>query len=278
MIDLHLHTNVSDGQYSPSDTVMLAAEAGARCVAITDHDRISGLKEGDETAAKLGIDFIPGIEISVQGNRELHILGYFVDYMHPSLVEACEEFVRLRESRSDRIFDYLRKKDVYLTDGQVRGIGRPDFARAMVEAGYVSSVQEAFDKYLGTPEFDSVERSKPTARDGLRMILDAGGIPVLAHPALLRLDDEKLDALVGQLVSDGLRGVECYYSTHAEEQSANYLKLAKRYNLLVTCGSDYHGEKVKPHISICGGSLGMSDESCERILVSLYEEIKNGFH
>lgn len=269
MIDLHLHTNVSDGQHSPSDTVMLAAEAGAKCIAITDHDRISGLKEGEKSAAKLGIDFIPGIEISVQGNRELHILGYYVDYTHPGLIEACENFIRMRESRSDRIFDYLHKKDVYLTKEQVHGIGRPDFARAMVEAGYVSSVQEAFDRYLGTPEFDGVERSKPTALEGLRMILDAGGIPVLAHPALLKLDDEKLDALIGQLISDGLQGVECYYSTHTEGQTANYLKLAEKYHLLVTCGSDYHGEKVKPHISICSGSRGLSDEDCERILVNL---------
>lgn len=277
MIDLHLHTNVSDGQYSPSDTVMFAAEAGAKCVAITDHDRISGLKEGEETAAKLGIEFIPGIEISVQGNRELHILGYFVDYTYPGLIEACEKFIRLRKNRGDRIFEYLRKKDVYLTEGQVCGIGRPDFARAMVESGYVSSVQEAFDRYLGTSEFDGVERSKPTALEGLRMILDAGGIPVLAHPALLKLDDEKLDALVGQLVSNGLWGVECYYSTHTEEQTAYYLKLAKKYHLFVTCGSDYHGEKVKPHISICSGSRDLSDEVCKRMLVSLMEG-KNEIH
>jgi len=278
LIDLHIHTNVSDGQYSPAETVRLAAARGAVCLAVTDHDRIGGLEEGRRAADEIGVDFIPGIEISVQGNRELHILGYYIDYNNAGLIEACDNFIRLREQRGSRIFDYLSKKGVPLTEEQVqshvpRGIaGRPHFARAMVEAGYVSSIQEAFDKYLGTPEFDGVERTKPTAAEGLRMILGAGGVPVLAHPALLKLDDEHLEALVKDLAAAGLQGVECYYTTHTKEQTEKYLGLADKFNLLVTCGSDFHGELAKPGFDLCGPSRDLPDETIVRMREKLKEK------
>jgi len=276
MIDLHLHTNVSDGQYSPKETVHLAVCKGARCIAITDHDRISGLREAEAAAKDAGIGFIPGIEISVQGNRELHILGYHIDYTHLGLIEACDNFILLREQRVTRIYEYLRQKGVPLDDKQVRRhapqdivAGRPHFARAMVEAGYVSSVQEAFDKFLGTPEFDSVERTKPSAKEGISMILDAGGVPVLAHPALLKLDDKNLEELIAALVSHGLMGIECHYSTNTLEQTEQYLGCAKRFDLLVTCGSDFHGEDIKPSIGIGSGTDTLSDVEAESILKRL---------
>jgi len=275
MIDLHIHTNVSDGQYSPAGTVELAGSKGAKCVAITDHDRISGLREAEETANDLGIEFIPGVEISVQGNRELHILGYYIDYTSPTLIEECDNFIKLREQRGRRIFSYLQQKGVSLSEEQVhkhvpQGVaGRPHFARAMVEAGYVNSVQEAFDRYLGTQEFDRVERTKPSAKEGIRMILDAGGVPVMAHPNLLKLDDVELEELIESLLPDGLKGIECYYSTHTSEQTRQYLKYAKKYNLLVTCGSDFHGENNKPGVDIGTGTADISDAEAESILEGL---------
>ena len=129
-------------------------------------------------------------------------------------------------------------------------------------------MQEAFDKYLGTPEFDSVERTKPTAKEGIRTILDSDGIPVLAHPALLKLDDEKLEMLIAGLVFDGLRGIECYYSTHTSEQTEQYLKYAEKFNLLVTCGSDFHGDN-KPGIDVGSGTAGLSEAETEKILENL---------
>jgi len=275
MIDLHLHTNVSDGQYSPTETVRLAKDKGAVCISVTDHDRISGLKEARAAAMEAGVEFIPGIEISVLGNRELHILGYYIDYTNPKLIGECANFIRLREQRGSRIYEYLRQKDVIISEAQVQchvpdGVaGRPHFARAMVEAGYVSSVQEAFDKYLSTPEFDKIERTKPTAKDGVRMILDAGGIPVLAHPAMLKLDDENLVSLITGLVSDGLGGIECYYSTHLPEQVEKYLAFANEFDLLITCGSDFHGENNKPGIDIGSGMEDLSGAEMEDILVNL---------
>ena len=263
MIDLHIHTNASDGQYSPAEVVRMATLKGAACIAITDHDTVDGLDEARRTAKEVGIVCIPGIEISVQGNRELHILGYFIDYVHHGLVEACDNFTRLREQRKGRIFEYLSQKGVLLTEEQLRrqvrhdAVGRPHFAQAMLEAGYVSSVQEAYDRYLGIPEFDSVERAKPAARDGLQMIIAAGGIPVLAHPALLKLDDESLNALIAGLADFGLKGLECYYSKHTPEQIEKYLRYAEKYGLLATAGSDFHGENNKPGVDIgdCGQIL-----------------------
>jgi len=267
MIDLHIHTNASDGQYSPAETVRLAAPKGMTCIAITDHDTVAGLDEALLAANEAGIECIPGIEISVQGNRELHILGYYIDSAHHGLTEACDNFIRLREERVSRIFAYLSQKGVHLTEEQVKrhvfngAVGRPHVARAMVDAGYISSVQEAFERYLGVPEFDSVERAKPTAREGLQLILDAGGIPVLAHPALLKLDDENLVALISELTDGGLKGIECYYSRHTPEQAAKYLKYAEKFGLLATAGSDFHGENNKPGVDIgdCGQILADAD-------------------
>ena len=271
MIDLHIHTNASDGQYSPTETVQLAAQKGMTCIAITDHDTVAGLGEARLAACETDVECIPGIEISVQGNRELHILGYYIDRAHPGLIEACENFIRLREQRVSRIFTYLSQKGVQLTEEQVGrhvlkgAVGRPHVAHAMVDAGYVSSVQEAFDRYLGVPEFDSVERAKPTAREGLQMILNAGGIPVLAHPALLKMEDDSLVALILELTNDGLQGIECYYGRHTPAQTALYLKYAEKFGLLATAGSDFHGENNKPGVDIgdCGQSL--TDAGSENI-------------
>jgi len=275
MIDLHIHTNKSDGQYSAAEAVAKSVEKGVSVLAITDHDTVAGLADGEACAAQAGITFVPGIEISVEGNRELHVLGYFIDYNDAPLLYLCENFVRGREQRESRIFEYLRSHGIELTEDQVKrhitdgAAGRPHFARAMVEAGYAVSVQDAFDHYLGTPEFDSVERFKPPAKEGIEVILKAGGVPVLAHPTLLKLDGERLDALVAELKGYGLAGIECYYSTHTTEQVSQYLGLAVKYELIITCGSDFHGEKVKPGIDIGDGGQGLSRRDANEMLERL---------
>ena len=275
MIDLHVHTHKSDGQYSPREVVTMAAERGISALAIADHDTVAGLAEGSATSVEFGIDFVPAVEISVEGNRELHVLGYYIDYSDVSLLELCEKFMRSRSQREGRIFEYLRSHGIDLTEEQVKrhvaqgSAGRPHFARAMVEAGFAVSVQDAFDRYLGTPEFDAVERIKPSARDGIEAIIRAGGVPVLAHPALLKLDGGRLDALVSELREYGLAGVECYYSTNTNEQTAQYLVIAGKHHLIVTCGSDFHGEQVKPGIAIGDGSHCLSGIDEREILEAL---------
>jgi len=275
MIDLHTHTNKSDGQYTPSEVVTMAAARGISILAITDHDTVSGLAEGEARAAELRITFVPAIEISVEGNRDLHILGYYIDYADASLLQLCENFMYLRTQREGRIFNYLRAYGVAPSEEQVKRYvtqgtaGRPHFARAMVEAGYAATVQDAFDRYLGTPEFDAIERSKPPARDGIEAIMKAGGVPVLAHPALLKLNDKCLDALLYELSEYGLAGMECYYSMHSGEQTSRYLELAHKHGLLVTCGSDFHGEQTKPGVELGDGSRGLKEQNIQDILSGL---------
>jgi predicted metal-dependent phosphoesterase TrpH len=237
-------------------------------MAITDHDTIDGISEGAEAAREAGIDFIPGIEISVKGSRELHILGYCIDCEDRELLRMNAEFVRLRKLREERIYAYLKGKGASVSQDAVRAyaasgmVGRPHFARALVSAGYAANFKDAFAKYLSTPDFYAIERPKPTPGVGIGVIRAAGGVAVLAHPIALRLAAPELDALLADLVRDGLRGLECYYSSHSPEQTALYLSLARKHGLVVTGGSDFHGERVKQDVEIgrgVNGPLGYND-------------------
>jgi predicted metal-dependent phosphoesterase TrpH len=278
LIDLHLHTNKSDGQYSPRELVGLAAGKGVSLMAITDHDTTDGVAEGAEAAREAGIGFIPGIEISVKGNRELHILGYCIDCGNAELLRMNAEFARLRMLREERIHKYLAEKGVPVAREKVRGytagniVGRPHFARALVDAGYAADLRDAFVKYLASHEFYAIERPKPTPAAGIGTIRAAGGVAVLAHPVSLRLPAHGLDALLAELVNDGLRGLECYYSSHSPEQTELYLSLARKHGLAVTGGSDFHGECVKRDVAIgegVNGPLGFEDAGIERKLREL---------
>lgn len=278
MIDLHIHSTASDGQYCPSEVVRLAAQTGVEVMALTDHDTIAGLEEAASEAARVGIDFIPGIEISVRCTgvtKEMHILGYGIVSESSSLKALCAQMLRQRSQRKARIFEFLSGKGIDLAPDEVEKyasnglVARPHFARAMVTAGYVSCIREAFDLYLATPEFDRLERPKPAPKDAIKTILDSGGVPVLAHPIQLNLGGTQLEALLQELICYGIRGIEVYYSTHTPEQTAFFLSLAKKYNLIITGGSDFHGEKVKPDIAlgtgVCG-SLDFHDREAVRLL------------
>jgi predicted metal-dependent phosphoesterase TrpH len=274
-IDLHLHTNKSDGQYSPRALVGLAAKRGVSLMSITDHDTVDGIAEGAEAAREAGMDFIPGVEISVKGRGELHILGYCIDCEDRELLRMNAEFVRLRAVREERIHEHLAKMGVAVTRSDVRKhaaggvVGRPHFARALVEAGYAADFGDAFAKYLSTPAFRAIERPKPAPKVGIGVIRAAGGVAVLAHPVTLRLTGSELDALLTELVADGLRGMECYSGSHGPERTALYLSLAQKHGLVVTGGSDFHGECVKRDVEIAGGvngPLGFEDFDIKRKL------------
>ncbi|MDR3240361.1 MAG: PHP domain-containing protein [Clostridiales bacterium] len=279
MIDLHMHSTESDGQYKPSELVLMAKKKNLSYIALTDHDTIAGLYECELYARENGIRFLRGIEISVKGNRELHILGYGVDPESQSLLMLCDEFVKQRGLRAQRILDYLDAKGVHITLEQVMrhsssgSVGRPHVAQALVEVRAVTTVREAFELYLGTPEFDKIERPKPEPGKGISAILNSGGIAILAHPALLKIDNATLEKLVYQLVVDaGLGGIECYYSTHTKEQTEYYLSLAKKFGLVVSGGSDFHGEKVKANIALgtgCDGMLSITEDMVSRELLDM---------
>ncbi|MBQ8514785.1 MAG: PHP domain-containing protein [Ruminococcus sp.] len=287
MIDLHTHSRCSDGQDTPEELVSAAAAAGVTVMALTDHDTINGLPAAQTAAEKHHIKLIPGIEISVQGGRELHILGYGVRPDDEGLQAFYRENQSFRRQRRDRLLDMLNKAGIPITLEDIcrvnngKSSGRPHFARTLVELGYADSVQDAFDKYLATPSFYQIERPKPLAWEGIAMIQRAGGVAVLAHPYTLKLEEAPFRSLLEELISYGLRGIESYYSKHTPEEIACYTALAEEYGLLCTCGSDYHGAAVKPDILLgsgCQNSLLEAGVPEEEILSRLYEEMEKAKH
>jgi len=228
-----------------------------RLISLTDHDTVAGLHEAESAAEQAGVRFIPGIELSAsEDGIDCHILGYGIAPDHRELILVCGELARQRGLRETRIFDHLKNlgaeldaERVYCQVPQGRA-GRSHFALALVDAGYVRSIDEAFDKYLSTPEFLKIDRPKPSARDCIVLIQSAGGFASLAHPGLLKMDKPAFEALLARLKSHGLEGLECYHSAHTPNQVEYYLAGAKKYQLIVTEGSDFHGEKLKPGVQI----------------------------
>ncbi len=257
LADLHTHTTASDGQYAPAALVEKARAAGIGVLAVTDHDCLDGLDEAVQAGDALGVRVVRGVELCAQGYGSFHILGYAFSPAAPVLRELCEEMRRGRDERKYRLLALLREQGVELTLREVEDIAggaiiaRPHFAQALVRRGYVATVREAFDRYLDTPAFhERAERHKPEAETCLDAIHAAGGKASLAHPYQLGLDDAALEALLARLAGHGLDAIECLYPRHSALQTAFYKSLAKKYNLHITGGSDFHGERVKPDIAL----------------------------
>lgn len=269
--DLHVHTTASDGTLSPSRTVSRAAALGFRAVGICDHDTLGGLEEALEAGEGAGIELVPGVEINTDhGGLEIHILGYYIDRRNEGFLSLLEELRSAREGRADRMIDRLTKVAINLDPARVRelagdaAIGRPHLARVMVERGYVTTVREAFDRYLSPGRPGYVERFKLGPIDAVKEILKAGGVPVLAHPGLIGRDD-----LIPQLVAAGLRGIEAYHPDHDSGQSNRYRALGEQMGLIVTGGSDCHGPQGNLH-----GSMGQVRMPYE-VVESMKREIRS---
>lgn len=259
MVDLHTHSTASDGQYTPSELVQLAKERGLEVLALTDHDTVDGLEEAVWAGERMGLRVIRGIELSAREYPTFHILGYGFDPEAPALSALCQKLKEGRDQRAPRIIAFLEEQGVCillseveeLAGGQI--VGRPHFAQVLVRHGYVSSSREAFDRYLDTKEFQRrVERPKPPAQVCVETIRAAGGKASLAHPYQIGVDNEKLESIVRELAGCGLDAIECCYPKHTPKQQDFYLRLAEKYGLHVTGGSDFHGERVKPdvHLSV----------------------------
>lgn len=250
-VDLHTHSTASDGQYTPSEVARLAKDRGVEVLALTDHDNLDGLDEAAAAAGALGLRFVRGIELSADDYLNLHILGYA--FSPAILRQWIRDLKAGRDDRKYRIRDFLRRKGLEVpldeVDREAAGgaVGRPHFARVMLNHGFVATRKEAFDRYLDTPEFQEIEKgTKPTAQECVERIKAAGGTVSLAHPYQIVLNGESLEELVRRLMGYGLDAIECYYPIHTPEQTAEYLRIAERYGLRVTGGSDFHGEKNKP--------------------------------
>lgn len=272
IVDLHTHTTASDGSMTPIELVRHAKQKGLKAIAVTDHDSVNGLREAVEEGNKLGLEVIPGIEISMDFSPEMHILGYFINGNYPGISGILAGLREKREERNPKIIRKLNEMGFGITMDEVSRlasggiIGRPHIAKVMLEKGYVGSIEEAFSKYLAAGRPAYFKKDKLLPEEGIFEINATGGIPVLAHPVYLDMDRRQLDMLLDRLVCAGLKGIEAYYSENTPEQTQELLMLAEKHRLFVTGGSDFHGAfKPDIHIGTGRGNLRVPYELLERM-------------
>ena len=259
-IDLHVHSTYSDGTLTPAELLKLAEERGLSAFALTDHDATKGLDEILALSADSPVEVVPGIEItSAIPGKDIHILGYYINFHRPELQEFLKDLIWKREDRNRKMCERLHDAGLSITyDDLVASVTpntiltRMHFARFLYNAGEVSSLNEAFSRYLGDRCPTYVHREKVLPEDAVRIIRKVGGVPVLAHPILYGFSDDKLDRLVASLKDAGLAGIEAVYSTYQGADERQIRALAKKYDLLLTGGSDFHGSN-KPHIQLGTG-------------------------
>lgn len=266
MIDLHVHSNRSDGTFSPTELVDYAIEKGLHAFALTDHDTVDGLEEAIVYAEKLRADsgaiiprIIPGIEFSTEyQGRDIHIVGLDIDYKNPEFTAYLKNFVDSRILRNRKMCALLQEAGIDITYEKLLAefpeavITRAHYAAYLMHHGYTKSLPEAFERYVGDhcPYF--VPREKVTPAQAVELVLKAGGIPVLAHPVLYRMSDERLERLVAELKEAGLVAIEAIYSTYNAGEERRMRALAAKYELQISGGSDFHGAN-KPDIDLGTG-------------------------
>lgn len=271
-IDLHTHSTASDGSMNPGELVRHAKGKGLAAVALTDHDTIDGVAEALKVGKEIGIEVVAGTETSVDFTPEMHILGYFFGDTYLNFEPTLQQLRLNREERNPKMVQKLRDMGFDISMEEVRAeakgniVARPHMAKVLMKKGYVKSISEAFEKYLadGKPAF--IRKDKLTPEECIAAITEAGGIPVLAHPILLHLSWSKLDKLVDRLVKAGLKGIETYYVENTQEDTGNLLRMAIKYNIIPTGGSDFHGS-FKPDIEIGEGkgNLVVPYDALERL-------------
>ena len=258
-IDLHAHTTASDGSLTPAELVGKAHALGLTALAVTDHDTLAGLAEARAAAQEIGLDLVPGVELSVEDDAgRFHLLGYGFDPENDVLAKTLITLRRSRAARNEQMAQKMASLGLPVTMDDVRAeagedaqvIARPHFARALIKKGVVTSVAEAFDKYLSTGKPLYLPKEVLTPHDAIALIHGAGGVAVMAHPGLVPLDEAALANRLESLArEDGLDGLEAYYSQHSPADTDRFLALAARLGLLVTGGSDFHGI-AKPHVPL----------------------------
>ena len=242
-IDLHVHTTASDGLFTPKEVVHWAYKKNLSAIAITDHDTIDGLDEALFYGEKYNIEIIPGIEINTDyKGSEVHILGYYIDYKASWFLNVLKKVRFARYNRAKKIVNKINNLGLYITMDEVlkisgsSSIGRPHIARVLIEHNYAHSTKEVFEKYIGIGKPAYVERYKITPHVAIEYILKCGGMPVLAHPGLI-----KDLSIIKELVDSKLQGLEVFHSKHNTDMIKLYISIAKQYNLIITGGSDCHG-------------------------------------
>lgn len=266
IIDLHTHTNYSDGDLSPYELIKLAIEKRVGILGITDHDTLDGIKQIDKTNSLIvdsGIQIIDGVELSAKVSKgRMHILGYDIDINN---VNINKEMEKIKDNSINSVLSIMEqiKRDYGIVFGYSdikelvnsnHNLGRPDLAKLCVKYGYASSIQDAFNKYL----IEAYNKTRSTSKglsyqECIELILQSKGIPILAHPKSLELPEKEFLILLKEMINSGLKGIEVYHSSHTEEEIKYYLEIANKYDLLISGGSDYHGKTIKPDIELGTG-------------------------
>lgn len=271
MIDLHVHTNKSDGELEPKEIIQLAKKEGVKVLAITDHDTTDALKEARIECEKNNIEFIPGIELSsIDNGKEVHILGYYIDENNREFKEFCNESIEKRNKRNEKYIELLNSLNVDISINDIkqvtksRVISKIHFADCLLKKKYTTYFREAFKKYFSKKQFKDIKADLPSVKECISSIKNAGGIAVLAHPKILNYNNQVLEEKIKEYKDYGLSGIECYYTGHSNSEMGLYKDLAKKNELIVTGGTDYHGPTVSPVVKLGRGfkdNVHMTDYS-----------------
>lgn len=282
LVDLHTHSTASDGTLSPTQLMQQAGAAGLAGIALTDHDTGNGLVEAAAEARRLNLRFVPGIEISADYPTPgtMHILGHFIDPVSPALGAMSRLLLDARNERNPRIIARLRELGCNVTMEQVEAIahknvpagspvviGRPHIAQALVQAGCVANLKQAFDGFLGTTGSAYFPKERLTPRQAIDCIHAAGGLASLAHPVQLRTGaPAETQTVINRLAEAGLDGLECYHCDHRPQDIEFFLGLTRRYNLVATGGSDFHGgNKIDVHLGRGKNNVAVPESVLDRL-------------
>jgi predicted metal-dependent phosphoesterase TrpH len=249
-IDLHVHSTGSDGTNSPEELINMAVDKKIQVFSITDHDTLDGIKDINFLENRLlnNLIFVPGVEISAEFPTTLHLLGYAFDIENEKLNQSLKTLQEFREERNLMMIQKMQKLGFDITEEELLEeaggdlIGRPHFASLMVKKGYVKNTQEAFERYLKRGASVYIDKKRLPYTEAIELITQAGGIVVLAHPYQTQLEEQELEKLVKLLKDAGLAGIEVFYPHHTKKMIEEYKRLAKKYDLIITAGSDFHGE------------------------------------
>ena len=272
-IDLHVHSTASDGTFTPAELVNEAKKAGLFAFALTDHDTVDGIAEAKAAAKAADIELIPGVELSCDYNgTEIHMVGLFLDESTPKLLEHLQRFRDNRDNRNQKMYQKLSELGFEITEEALREmfpdavLTRAHVARFLLDKGYIASIAEAFEKYIGDGCPCNIPREKISPQEAVRLIHEAGGKAVLAHPILYHLSDGDLRSLIASCMECGLEGIEAFYSTYQAEDERYICRLAEEYGLALSGGSDFHGRN-KPQIKLGSGmgNLSIPSELLERL-------------
>ncbi len=257
-VDFHTHSTFSDGTFTPTELLNHAKEVGLSAIALTDHDSVDGINEAIEASKQLDLEFIPGIEFSVTADTEIHIIGLFIDPHNETLLKTIEKTRSQRKKRMEEICHKLREHSFDITYDEAQELaggdflGRAHIAHLMMKKGYVATVREAFDKYIGLNKPCYAVKKEITPQDAITAIRSAGGLAFLAHLHQTKFNKDKLDSLLKELKEYGLNGIEGYYTEYTNEHIREFRTLAQKHGLFYSGGSDFHGS-MKPDVKLKSG-------------------------